>query len=390
MDQVAASTPVDVSVLVPVLNEGATIVQVVRAMTAQRFDGTVEFLFADGGSSDDTKSRLLDLGREDPRIRVFDNPLRKVASGLNVCLREARGTYVARMDGHALYPPTYLRDGVQRLNAAPACPREPGSGREPRSGSEPAVAWVAGPQVPVPRGRFAAAVTAALGTRLGQGGSRRWGGAGRDAVGRAVGEYELDTGVFCGVWLREDVLAKGGWDEAWVVNEDSELASRFIDAGQRIVCLPEMAAGYFPRSSPAALFRQYRVYGVYRAKTALRHQQSLRRSAVLPPLLVLDLAAALLASGSLGWVGRLARLGLRLYGVALLAASVEAARRPAGKTESERLLVPVAIATMHLAHGSGFLEGCAKWGVPWRALGRALGLPIRVEPYRGPIDDRSL
>ena len=37
-----------------------------------------------------------------------------------------------------------------------------------------AVAWVAGPQIPEPRGRFAVAVADVLGTRLGRGGSRRW------------------------------------------------------------------------------------------------------------------------------------------------------------------------------------------------------------------------
>jgi glycosyltransferase involved in cell wall biosynthesis len=467
MHQGPTSTEVDVSVLVPVLNEGATIAEVVAAMTAQRFDGTVELLFADGGSNDDTKAQLSDLARSDPRIRVFDNPRRGVASGLNVCLREARGRYVARMDGHALYPPTYLRDGVRRLQAPDAASDvaldgatrarayEPGqdpdaasddvldgatrarayeagqapdvasvsvSGEAPNDGARPRasgriVAWVAGPQVPVPRGRFGAAIAAALGTRLGQGGSRRWSGPGAGLAadggpGERIEEYDLDTGVFCGVWRREEVLAKGGWDEAWVCNEDSELAARFHEAGQRIVCVPAMGARYFPRTSLPALWRQYRAYGAYRAKTAGRHPASLRRSAVLPPLLVLDLAASMLAPGRLR---RLARLGLRAYLGALLLATVEAVRRPeddlrhdAGSPDgrpadppheppgpaAERLsncaLVPAAVATMHVAHGVGFLEGCARWGVPWRALARILGDRTEPAPYDGPIDAPSL
>jgi glycosyltransferase involved in cell wall biosynthesis len=273
------SPTVDVSVLVPVLNESVAIGEAVSAMTAQRLDGTVEFLFADGRSSDDTRAQLEQMAREDPRIRVFDNPLRGTASGLNVCLRAARGTYVARMDAHTLYPPTYLQAGVERLRVGDC-------------------AWVAGPQVPEPRGRVSAAVAAALASPLGRGGGRRWS---RDG---AAGEVELDTGVFCGVWRREDVLAHGGWDEGWPRNQDSELAARFLAAGQRIVCVPAMAARYIPRDSFATLWRQYRDYGSYRAKTAGRHPSSLRRSAVLPPLVVLDAAAALVAPRPLRRVAR--------------------------------------------------------------------------------------
>src|ERR1700722_8475641 len=158
MDPIA-SPPVDVSVLVPVLNEGRHIRESVTAMTAQELDGTVEFLFADGLSNDDTRAQLEEMARADPRIRVLDNPLRGTASGLNVCLAAARGTYVARMDAHAVYPLRYLQLGIERL----------------RRGD---VSGGAGPQVPEPRGRVSSAVVAALGTRLGRGGSRRWGSAG--------------------------------------------------------------------------------------------------------------------------------------------------------------------------------------------------------------------
>lgn len=433
--QAATPTAVDVSVLVPVLNEGPTIREVVDAMISQRLDGTVEFLFADGRSTDDTKSQLQELARADPRIRVLDNPRRGVASGLNVCLRAARGRYVARMDGHALYPPTYLREGVKRLEESDAR-LEAGSNARVEAGIDPgayggAVAWVAGPQIPIPRGRVAAAFAAALGTWFGRGGSRRWAAAKGD-----VGEYELDTGVFCGVWRREDVLLRGGWDEGWLCNEDSELAARFSDAGQRIVCLPVMAAGYFPRTSLPALWRQYRDYGMYRAKTARRHPASLRRSAVLPPLLVFDALASVIARGRLR---RMARIGIRAYVLALLAASVQAAfsgrGSPLGSFEAavkghtllgssgavpsrhqsalgsfgiavgesgsevdggkrtlttDFVLIPGVMATMHAAHGVGFLVGCVRWGVPWRGLWKMAGGAERLRPYSGPIEAPSL
>lgn len=354
---------VDVSVLVPVLDESRSIDDAVASMTSQRFDGTVEFLFADGRSTDDTREKLERSAERDPRIRVFDNPRRGTASGLNICLREARGAYVVRMDAHTIYPDSYVQAGVDRLRAG-------------------GVAWVAGPQVPVARGPVARAIVAALSSRLGRGGSRRWAGD-----GDANAEYELDTGVFCGVWRRDDVLAQGGWDEAWPRNQDSEMAARFLAAGERIVCLPAMAAQYIPRDSLGALWRQYRAYGSYRVKTAGRHPTSLRRSGLLPPLVVADALASVAAPTRAA--RRTARLGLLVYGTALIAAAADAARSERG---TETLLIPVVLATMHTAHGVGFYGGCRRWGTPWPALANvARGRPPEAaQPYRGPIEAPSL
>jgi hypothetical protein len=272
------------------------------------------------------------------------------------------------MDAHALYPRRYLQTGVERLQRGD-------------------VAWVAGPQVPIARGRVSAAVVAALGTWLGRGASKRWAGAEPQPGGGDpfAGEYDLDTGVFCGVWRHEDLIARGGWDEGWPRNQDSELAARFLDAGERIVCVPAMAAGYMPRDSLGALWRQYRGYGSYRVKTARRHPSSLRRSAVLPPMLLLDALAAVLAPRLLR---RAARLGMLAYAAALASSTREAARADDGDGRPD-LLVPVVLATMHAGHGVGFLEGCRRWGVPWRALwGLVTG--TRHPAYDGPVDAPNL
>src|ERR671926_573301 len=155
-----ADTPaagrVDASVLIPVLNEERYIRETVAAMQAQRFDGSVEFLFMDGRSEDRTKEILEQLAGEDPRIRVFDNPGRTSTAGLNVGLRHARGDYVVRMDAHTFYPQDYIARGVERL----------------RRGD---VVWVAGPQVPYGVGKWSRRVALALGSWFGTGGSARWG-----------------------------------------------------------------------------------------------------------------------------------------------------------------------------------------------------------------------
>jgi glycosyltransferase involved in cell wall biosynthesis len=336
-----------VSVLVPVLDEASNIDGAIAAMLSQQVQGSIELLFADGGSSDGTRERLHELAAGDRRIRVFDNPRGWTPSGLNVCLGHARGEYVARMDAHTLYPENYLRSGIDRLQAG---------------GTD----WVSGPQVVEGKGRVQRAFAAALQSPLGRGGSRRW-AAGRDD-GEAPREWELDSGVFTGVWRREKVLEVGGWDERWWRNQDAEMAARFLERGSRLICLAEMAARYVPRDSLRALTRQYDGYGFYRVATARRHPDTLRRSALLMPSLVLCWVAAVMAPRPLR---RLARVGVALYTATVGAAGAKAARDNPPEVAAT---VPVVLAAMHFGSGVGFLRGMVRFGVPWAALARVSGV----------------
>ena len=325
---------VDVSVLIPVRDEEAAIRDVARAMLAQQFDGRIEFLFVDGRSRDATPQILLELAAADPRVRVLDNPAKRTPQALNLALRQARGRVIARMDAHTRYPLDYLARGVERLRAG-------------------GVEWVSGPQVAEGEGRWSKRVALALTTRLGTGGASF-----RHA---ADAEFEVDSG-FTGLWWRETLERHGGWDEEWLNDQDFELAARIRKAGGTIVCVPAMAAGYIPRDGLGALARQYHRYGFYRVKTSLRHPESLRRSHVLAPGLVLTAIAAVGAPSVLRWP---ARAGVAAYVVAVAGVSARAAR---SAPPADAAALPAVFATMHVAWGTGFLRGCAVLGPPWRAL----------------------
>ena len=214
-----------VSVLTPVLNEAAYLREVVARMQAQDIEGDAEFLFIDGGSTDDSRAILAGLAAQDPRIVVLDNPQRRTPFALNIGLRAARGEFVARMDAHTRYPPSYLRLGAERLRAG-------------------GVTHVSGPQLAVGDGRgFSDRVALALSTPLGAGGASF-----RSA---SDAEFEVDTG-FTGMWRRDVLVRAGGWDEEWLTDQDCELAFRLhaSEPGAH-VCVPAMAAEYIPRDSPA-------------------------------------------------------------------------------------------------------------------------------------------
>ena len=133
-------------------------------------------------------------------------PPSRTASGLNVCLREARGRFVARMDAHTYYADCYLAAGVERLR---------------RGDTE----WVSGPAIPRPaaglarRGRGACVV--ARPGRLAQ----------VERGPRRAPERELDTRRVRGFGAASACSRAGGWDERWPINQDSEMASRFLREG---------------------------------------------------------------------------------------------------------------------------------------------------------------
>lgn len=342
---VTSEDEVDVSVLVAVRDEEKLIRDTAEAMRAQEFDGRLEFLFIDGRSQDATPAILQELANEDPRIRLFENPKRGVRSGLNVGLEHARGRFVVQMEGHTYYPQRYIATAVDRL----------------RRGD---VDYVSGSLIPLGVDPWSRRIALALNSWLGRGGSRKWsdhreGGSN----GTEVSETELDTGVFCGAWRRSTLEAHGGWDEGWPVNGDSELAARILEAGGKIVSLPELGARYVPRSSLPALARQYFRYGYYRVKTARRHPGSLRRSHFLPPGLSLTVPAAVVLPQPLRGV---AWLGLGSYIVLLIVAAV----RSGADRLTDAAALPLVYATMHLSWGFGFLAGCLRFGPPMRALGR--------------------
>jgi GT2 family glycosyltransferase len=336
---------VECSVLMPVLNEELHIEASVAAMRSQRFPGRLEFLIVDGGSTDRTPEIVAELARRDPRIRIFSNPRRVTSSGLNVGLGHARGRWVARMDAHTEYPEEYLLRGVERLQ---------------RGGTR----WVSGLALPAGRGSVSRAVALALRSPLGRGASRKW-----VAEHGPDEEYELDSGVFAGVWERQTLLDYGGWDENWARNQDSEMAGRFLEQGERLILVPAMAAHYVPRDSLASLARQYFQYGEFRTKTAQRHPQTMRRSHLLAPAVVVTAAAAIAGPRRLR-AG--ARLGAGVYVAALTWAGSRARREAQGPGDAA--LVAPALAAMHFGHGLGAFVGAARHGPPTAAIARVLGL----------------
>ena len=327
-----------VSVVIPARDAEATLVELLESVLAQNYRPGFEVIVADGSERNATAELVR---RRFPGVRLLGNPDRSIPSGLNRALAVARHPVVARCDTRTILPPGYLSRAVRTL-----C----------RTGADN----VGGRIHPVGATGFERAVGLATGTPLAAGDARyRIGGS----------EGPVDT-VYPGVFLRESVVAAGGWDETLLGNEDYELNWRLRRNGGTVWFDPGLAVRYRPHGSLVALARRYFDYGRWKRVVLARHPRSWRVRQLLPPLLLLGLTASVALAGAgtavlalatppaaagtaLLYAAAACPLGYALFLV--VASTVIGLRRPC----AEALLVPLVTATIHLAWAAGFLVGIA-------------------------------
>jgi glycosyltransferase involved in cell wall biosynthesis len=110
---------IPLTVLMAVGNDERYIEKAMASILRQSF-GDFEFLIVDDASSDATM-RIV-AGFADARVRVLTNAEHLgLTRSLNAGLRQARGTYIARMDGDDLSCPTRLEKQIAFLRDNPGC-----------------------------------------------------------------------------------------------------------------------------------------------------------------------------------------------------------------------------------------------------------------------------
>jgi hypothetical protein len=242
---------------------------------------------------------------------VLDNPGVRQAAGMNTILREAKGDVVVRVDGHCELAPDYVERCVDALTTTGA-------------------ALVGGAMTPVGTTATGRAIAWAMCSRLGAGPARFHVGG---------GAAWTDT-VYLGAFPTDLALAAGGYAEDVGVNEDAELAIRLGRRGG-VWFDPSIRSTYTPRSSVAAVAKQFFRYGRSRAATARRHPRATAWRQLCAPALVVGLLSP-------------RRRTVAVAYAAVLAAGAVAA---GGEGPAVASRVPPVLGAMHLAWGSGFLLG---------------------------------
>src|SRR6266571_3942520 len=99
----------------PVRNEERHLAESVRHVLSQDYPGELELVLAVGPSADRTEQIARDLAAAEPRLTVVANPGGHIPAALNAAIGAARHAVIARVDGHALLPPGYLRAALPIL-----------------------------------------------------------------------------------------------------------------------------------------------------------------------------------------------------------------------------------------------------------------------------------
>lgn len=104
-----------ISVVMPVLNEERHLREAVDQVLAQHYPGEIEVVLAIGPSHDRTQEVADAIAASDRRVIVVPNPTGRTPNALNAAIGASRNAIIARVDGHAMLPPDYLRVAVETL-----------------------------------------------------------------------------------------------------------------------------------------------------------------------------------------------------------------------------------------------------------------------------------
>ena len=228
-----------VSIICPVYNEEKFIDRCVTSIMEQDYPkDSLEVLFIDGCSTDNTRKIIEKYANEYSYIRLLDNPHKFVPQALNKGLKESTGEVVMRIDGHCEYPTNYVSELVRYLYDL---------GADNVGG-----VWNTRPAKDTP---ICQAIALASSHPFGVGGSMHKIGASEI--------METDTVPF-GCYKREIFNKTGLFDTDLVRNQDDEFNGRLQNMGGKIYLIPQVIINYTARDSLCKMRKMYYQYGLYK------------------------------------------------------------------------------------------------------------------------------
>ena len=228
-----------VSLIIPCRNEEHFIAKVIDDLLAQDYHKEkVEILIADGRSEDRTREIIAQKAASNATIKLVDNPEKIVPFGLNRAIKESKGEIIIRIDAHCEYPSNYISRLIEihtshkAANVGGVCDTLPGN----ESFTANAIAIATSHSFGVGNSYFRIGVTNIT---------------------------AVDTVPF-GCFSRSLFDEIGLFDEDLVRNQDDEFNARIVNAGGKILLIPDLIIKYFARPSISKMTSMFYQYGLFK------------------------------------------------------------------------------------------------------------------------------
>lgn len=329
-----------ISVVIPAYNEAKFIASCLDSVYDQDYPREqMEVIVVDGASTDET-AKIVEMSY--PEVLLLHNPRKIVPISMNMGIKKASGEYVVRLDAHSEYPRNYISRLIGCIK-----------------GSDLANVGALWETLPANNSDKANAIAIAMRSSF---------GIGNATYRTGVKEEKFVDTVPFGCYPRELLLRIGLYDEELIRNQDDELNGRIIQAGGKILLLPDLSIRYFARDTIKKTSKMFYQYGLFKPLVNKKLKKPATARQFAPLLLVLGLVIGLPLS-FLHWFFLYAYLAaVLLYVLAILLASGKSAPSLA---VFKYLVVVYPI--IHLSYGWGYLHGV------WKLLFKK---PFHVESNR--------
>lgn len=251
-----------VSAIIPVLNEEAHIEELVRALSEQDYPHEdIEFIFVDGGSTDDSKSQIDYWCKEyDMQYSILDNPNRTAPYAFNLGMEYAKGDIIVILSAHSSYQNDYVSKCVTHLIESDADN-------------------VGGHLKTVGKGKVGRSIAAVLSSWFGVGGSDF----------RISDETKYVDTVPFGTFRKELVDRIGGFNVELSRSEDNEFNYRVRKNGGKLLMLSDVEIIYYCRETVSELVKMGFANGKGVGYTVVKYPEVLKLKYFIPMLFTLSL-----------------------------------------------------------------------------------------------------
>jgi succinoglycan biosynthesis protein ExoA len=260
-----------VDVIIGVRNEEKHLGRCLTSLQNQSITD-IQIFVIDGQSEDRTHDIVLERMKDDPRIKLFDNPKIMISSARNIGIEASKAEYVAYLDGHCYVKPDWLETLLKTYQKYERKCKIGGVG-----------STYASPDDDTSYGKI---VASALRTPFG----------GLGTAYRKDEKVEVVDTVAFALYKRSTLNEEGIlYDESMTHCEDTDFNYRLVVNGYTLLKHPNALVYQYRRPNTGQFFKQMVKYGEGRCLFAKKHPHTLQIYHLFPLMAIFYLIIVILS-----------------------------------------------------------------------------------------------